>query len=228
MSDNQQDFSDNQQKFHAKISSKWIETIHDVIGPSKPSSITWNTCASIISALKPFMGPNFGHGHYPVGGGMDFMDVVASNEPDCIEIHLSERSIDVMKPRSLTLEYIEQAPAESFLFLELDELPLVKIDDNTDEYAEAKGCQYLIELRPGEYEARSVWDRGFLGHDEYGKEIPLPQDTRLVSRWLRGKVLLVVKSSLWNASPSTYTGIHNKTSSTVIRAAIEKALNQHG
>lgn len=220
--------SDKALSFLEKTKAAWVEAVNHTVGPSKSSALSWKSLPSIVSALKPFLGPNYSHGHLPTGGGMDFIHVESSRERGCLEIRISEHSAYVMRPRSLVLEYIEQAPAESFLLLELDELSALKINDEADEYAASKGVQDLVEIPPDDYRDRSIWDRGFLGYDDAGDEIPLPAGTRLVSRWMRGKVLIVVKGSLWNGTPATYNGVHNTMSAADIRSTIEEALKRRG
>jgi hypothetical protein len=62
------------------------------------------------------------------------------------------------------------------------------------------------------------------GPDENGDEIPVPDDARLTVRWLRGKVLLVAKGSLWNGDPAAYDGRHNGMTAAQIRITIERSL----
>jgi hypothetical protein len=81
----------------------------------------------------------------------------------------------------------------------------------------------LVEVAPAEYVSRDAWDRGFLGHDENGDEIPIRDDARLTVRWLQGKVLLVAKGSLWNSDPANYDGRHNGMTAAQIRTTIERS-----
>ena len=82
----------------------------------------------------------------------------------------------------------------------------------------------MLELAPSEYVERYVWDQGHLGYDESSREIPLPDDARLMTRWFDGKILFVTKGSMWNGTPATYDGRHDTMSAEQIRAMIERAL----
>jgi serine/threonine-protein kinase len=176
------------------------------------------------------MGENCNHAHFPTGGGLDFLSVGSSAEPGCLEFRTGRRTVQIMKPRSLTLERIDAA-GNSFFLLELDDLDpsgVYETDENEpdqDNDAEAeRRSEDLVEVAPADYVSRDVWDRGFLDHDENGHEIPIPDDARLAVRWLKGKVLLVANGSLWNGDPGTYDGRHNKMTADQIRQIIERSL----
>lgn len=49
----------------------------------------------------------------------------------------------------------------------------------------------VVEFSRGKYQDRGVWDRGFLDDNDRGYEIPLARDTRLLVRWLNGRMLFV-------------------------------------
>lgn len=213
-------------EYHRERRDAWDRAIASLAGPKSPPTIVWKGRADIAAALEPFMGVNNNHAHLPTGGGMDFEAVRRSAEPGCLEFLAGGRTGYVVKPRKLTLERID-SPGNSFLLLELDELaPTDTYDDGEDEEVEKRdrGSEELLEVAPGEYEDRGLWDRGFLGYDEGGRGIPMPDDARIVVRWLRGKILFVAKGSLWNGSPRTYGGEHDKFSANQIRQAIERAL----
>lgn len=212
------------QDFHKRAGEQWKAALATLALGSR-TQITWNDLTSIRSALAPFMGENFGHAHLPTGGGLDYHDVQLSPEAGCIEFKTSKKSVDVAKPRSLTLEYIADRPTESFLLLELDHLNPTSIhDSDSEEYVAKVGREEIVELGRGDYQPRFVWDQGFYGHDETGNEIPLPDNARLMTRWLRGKILFVVKGSIWNETSSTYNGQHNSMTANEIRKTIEGAM----
>jgi len=218
--------------FHESSRAAWDAAVASVIsGPAAPASIVWHGHEAISQALAPFMGENRNHAHLPTGGGLDFLSVGPSAEPGCLEFMVGDRVVEIMKPRSLTLERIDSA-GNSFLLLELDNLdPSGVYDtdenesdgDNDAEHAELSS-EEVLEVAPADYVSRDVWDRGFLDHDETGDEIPIPDDARLAVRWLKGKVLLVAKGSLWNGDPATYDGRHNGMTAAQIRRTIERSL----
>ncbi len=150
---------------------------------------------------------------------MDIMSVGELNEPGCLEFLVSEKWVWVVKPGKLSLEYISELPADSFLMLELDPLSPIFPDELHGDYSET-----VAELAPDRYEPGEVWDQNFFGYDDEGREIPLPDDARMVTRWLKGKILIVTKGSLWNGISETYDGRHNAMSLREIRDFITKGL----
>ena len=82
-----------------------------------------------------------------------------------------------------------------------------------------------MEIRPGDYRPRSLWDEGNLGYDERGRELPLPKEARLVIRWFGGGVLIVAKGSIWNGIAATYDGRHDRMTPAEVREAIQGCLD---
>lgn len=207
------------EKFIEQVLQFWTTAIAKVAGNNPPVSETWRGIDSIRTALRPFMAKDRNHAHLPTGGGLDMLSVDDSVEPGCLEFGIGERAAWVMKPESLTLEYIPESPIDSFLLLELAELQ----PSGTYEQRETER-EELAELVRGDYVERGVWDDGYFGHDEEGREIPLPNESRLVTRWLKGKILIVAKGSLWNGRPATYDGRHNAMKAIDIRTIITEGL----
>ena len=218
--------------FHESSRVAWDAAVANATSGSPTSaSIVWRGHQAISQALAPFMGENRNHAHLPTGGGLDFLSVGPSAEPGCLEFMVSDRVVQIMKPRSLTLERIDSA-GNSFLLLELDNLDpsgVYETDENerhgdSDAEPAELSSEELVEVAPAEYVSRDVWDQGFLDHDDNGDEIPIPDDARPVVRWLQGKVLLVAKGSRWNRDPATYDGRHNGMTAAQIRRTIERSL----
>lgn len=216
--------------FHRRAGIEWDRAIASVTGNKSASSYMWTSRADIIDALEPFMGESRNHAHLPTGGGMDFLSVRRSSEPGCIEFRVGRRTAYIAKPKRLTLEIIP-SPGNSFLRLDLDELEPSGVyhveADEDDDHEEInrrrleRGSEELLELAPGEYEHRGLLDRGFLGYDRDGEEIPIPDTARVVVRFFRGSILFVAKGSYWNSTPRTYDGEHDKLSIKQIRQIVE-------
>lgn len=206
-------------EFHELCRADWDAAINTISGSSDSVTAIWRGLTDIINALRPVMGLNRNHAHLPTGGGLDFLSVGLSNERGSLEFMVGDRTAYVMKPRKLTLERID-SEGNSFLLLELDEINPSGVYDT----GEGESREELVEVEPGEYESREIWDRGFLDYDARGEEIPIPDEARLVVRWLHGKVLFVAKGSLWNGDPGTYDGRHNRMAASQIRSVIERSL----
>lgn len=204
--------------FHNRSRAAWVSAIEQIVGESPPSTTVWKGPDAIADAIAPFLGPNANHAHLPTGGGRDFHAVEHSNEAGCLDFVVDENSIYRLKADRLTLEYIPEAPAESFLLLEAGSLRAIADDGGRDRQEE------LFELADGERFSRDVWDRGFLGYDDEDREIPIPEDAKLVVRWLGGNFLLVTKGSMWNGDAGTYDGRHDSMSVADIRALILRSL----
>lgn len=219
-------------EFITKNLADWSAAIA-TLGVEPDSRVTWEGTASIIRALTPVMGVNLNHALLPGGGGLDFEGVVLSRERGCLEFTLGRRSAYLVKPKRLIFEKLTP-DGQSFYLLELDQLePSGVYDEDADEPSEGddqdeptrvRDYEELLEVTPGDYRPRDVWDRGFLHYREDGAEVPLPPSSRLVVRILKGKILIVAKASLWNSDPATYDGRHTKLTSKQIRSAIEHAI----
>ena len=213
------EMADAQEQFFEKVRSRWLDAITSV-GASDATSKEWRGTAAIGAALDPFLGQNINHAHYPTGGGQDWRFRAQSYLEGCLALGIEERLIDLFIPERMVLQHFPDAVQESFLLIELAALPA---DPVTSVYRDS---QEYGELPGGEVFPRSAWDAGYLDHDEEGREIPLPEDARLVSRWLNGKILVVAKGSIWNGDPGTYDGRHNDLTAAQIRERIEAALSR--
>lgn len=213
------------ENFLAEVLHVWTSAIAEVSNDIIPISQTWRGVSQIFSTLQPFMGENINHAHLPSGGGMDMRSIGYSHESNCLECGIGEHSIWVVKPASLTLEYIPESPINSFLLLELAALQPSGVYDK-EEGDDERFSERLLELTQGEYVDQCVWEQGYSDHDENGYEIPLPSNSRLATRWLKGKILIVAKGSLWNGTSATYDGRHTEMAALDIRTIITETLNR--
>lgn len=221
--------------FEATSRTEWDAAVDQLL-PAGATCAEWWGATPIAAALQPILGPNSNHAFLPTRGGVSVAAAtVASGEVGCLELRPKGGSTYLVKPRKLTAERVVGAPGNSFLLLELDQLPLTDVyEDDPDEVEEdglgirgrilERGQEEVVEISPGHYVDRSVWDHGSLGYDEDGREVPIPQGARLVVRFLRGKVLFAAKASLWNRDPTTYDGRHSNMTPDEVREAIERSI----
>jgi len=208
-----------EEEFELRNKRAWEQAISRSMGKTPPKSATWQGVDNICAALGPFMGHNLNHALLPGGGGMDFNRMSLSRELGCLEIGVAQKVNYVVKPKTLYFEFLDASPENSFFLLELSKLEQSGIYSNVyNDYEE------LVEIER-EYVNREVWDRGIVGFDSEGSEIPLPSDARLVIRLLSGKILLTAKTSLWNSDPGTYDGRHNLMTAARVRDIIENSLH---
>lgn len=215
--------STERDEFLEQVLQVWTTAITDVSSNIQPTSQTWRELDHIRNVLLPFMGENRNHAHLPSGGGMDMRSINISHEPNCLEFGIGDQFVWIMKPTSLTLEYISESPIDSFLLLELAALKPSGVYDKKEGENE-RFSEELVELTQGKYVDRYIWDQGYLDLDENGHEIPFPSDSRVATRWLKGKVLIVAKGSLWNGTSGTYDGRHNEMTAFDIRKIITDSL----
>jgi hypothetical protein len=204
-----------------KNRDRWTEAL-DALPAPRPVSATWAGRDAVLSLLAPFAESGCNHFLLPTGGGMDVASVRPSREPSCIELVIRERTAYVVRPERVTLEHFPEAPLESFLLVELGELAPTGVYEEL-----ARPMEELVEA-DGDYVERSHWDEGSLGEDEAGRPLPLPNDARLIVRFLGGKIMVVSKGSLWNGVPATYDGRHSRMTADELRRQIADALARLG
>ena len=223
----------NVEDFHSRARAAWVAAIRNAAGPNVPSSGTYRGPGTITRILTHIMGSNSNHTHLPGGGGLDMHRIRPSkNEPGCLEFFPfdSDDVVYLMKPKRLTLEYIEESPGESFFYLELDELePTGVYTKSEDEEADGEHgplaphyeqfSEEVVEVGPRQYVSRSGWDDG-----EYPDGRELPKTARLVVRHFRGAAMAVSKGSIWNGAAETYDGRHSRMTPEQIRRVIERTI----
>lgn len=209
---------DENRQFVRDNSAEWKDCIQRAFGRAPAKSAYWDDLEDALEVLAQFMGRSLNHTMLPDGGGLDMCHVASYHEPGMMDFQSSERQSYVLRFKSMHFEYVRDHPAESFFLVEADHLSPSGVYEEI-----ARQSEELLEISPGEYQPRAIWDRGFLGYDRSDREIPIPNEARLVSQYLSGKFLIVAKASRWNRTNSTYDGRHNRMTAQEIRAAIERS-----
>ena len=207
--------------------AKWLTAVEQAFGATPATSSTGRGGSAIVAALQPFTRA-VNHLHFPEGGGHDIKEIKFGREHGTIEFVVNERIAYVTKPLAMTLEYVEAAPAESFIIVELDRLERSDVYEIDGDACGERRSEELVELSPGLYVERAIWDAGYSGQDKTGRDLPLPSEARLVHRLFDGRLMLVTKGSIWNGSPGTYDGRHDRWSNGQIRMFIERAISSRG
>ncbi|MFB5251184.1 serine/threonine protein kinase [Bacillus mycoides] len=193
---------------------KWEEMIKTLFKGDVPLNKEWHDPKAIVEVLN-FIGKNnaLNHTFLPQGGGLDLTGCKLSNEDGCIELKL-ESIGHVLKPKKLIFQWLSDADYEwAYFLLELDSLEPSGVYGESS-YPEEE----LVELSPGKYISRGYWDQG----EYYGE--PLPQEARLIGRYLKGSLVTFSKASLYNANSATYDGRHNKQSAESFKNHIQEAV----
>jgi len=221
--------------FQAEARSRWETAIADPALGRMAETRIWEAPSKVLRILDRVLSQTHNHALLPRSGGLDLLGARRSNEEGCIELQISEGRGHVVRPGALRLETFIDAPAESFFLLDAKPLEPTDIDDDPDAseadrreiraWRLGRAREEVLELEPGDYVPRSIWDEGRLGFDANGEEIPLPPSARVIVRWLGGKIMIVSAGSLWNGAPGTYDARHERMSPERIRSAIQWALD---
>lgn len=97
-------------------------------------------------------------------------------------------------------EYFPEGDFEwAYFRIVTDDLPSSGVYENL-----SYNDEELTELSPCNYVERSVWEA-----NEFEGQ-PLPDSARVITRILKGGLVIFNKASLYNANASTYDGRHSK------------------
>lgn len=174
-----------------------------------PDTAIWTDIQDVVKVLN-LLGsmPSLNHMFIPDGGGLDLRKVSLSSEEGCIEIDAMEKY--VLKPKKLIVENISKDYIWSYFRLELDELEPIFSDEVFGEY------ERLTDDSNGKYLS---WICGNYGYYEDGT--PLPENYKIVSRYLNGNFVMFSKASIYNDISGTYDARHNKFNTEEFRRYIE-------
>jgi serine/threonine-protein kinase len=187
---------------------EWALILENIFPNGIPEYSKWTNLEQIKKVLNKLGSfDNSNHMFYPEGGGLDLAGSSNSNETNCIEIKTAFN--EIISPKSLTFHSFENIES-SYFRIELNQIPQTKVYDYENEYSEE-----LCEISPLEYISREHWDE-----HRYDDE-PLPPDSRLVMRRLKGTLVIFGKMSAYNSHRSTYDGRHNDYSDEDFRKYIE-------
>lgn len=203
------------QEYQQRLDVIWRRAIENAFGASPPQARSWTDPYDCADVLRHFMAGNYSflppNGHLPLRG------VGVHEDARRLLFDLSETGLLETLPRSLRFEYIEEAPIESFLLLELRDM------EPTGIYESVSTNEQVARIDDEDYDY-SIIERGVWHYDEDGCEVPVPDDAKTVLRLLSGKLLIVSKGSMWNHTNETWDGRHNRMTSDEIRALIERSL----
>ncbi len=198
--------------FEIENARRWDEALKATFPKGIPLSAGWTDPREMVRILSPFCGPAINHTMLPRSGGMDILKVSYDAGKRLIELWPSKKSPYVARPQQLEFRHVASSPVDSFFLLTNAPLePSGVYKGLAEKYEE------IVELPDGQQMDRSHWDSGCIGYTENGEEIPLPDKSRLICRYLDGKFLMVAKASRWNRTNATYDGRHNKLSADEIQ-----------
>ncbi|WCH47028.1 serine/threonine protein kinase [Lysinibacillus sp. OF-1] len=191
----------------------WKETALKLFDNSA-DSVSITNINQIISTLNT-IGTSKASNHMfmPSGGGLDLIGARPSFEKGLVELNL-DGTAKIVNPESLTFHPIGDDPQWWYYRLNTTPFPhsgvYEGISFEDDDELKFLG-EELLEVEQGNYKERFYWDENHLGHDENGREIPLPDTARIVIRANNGgDYVIFPKFSAYNHNPRTYDARHNK------------------
>ncbi|WP_375103316.1 hypothetical protein ACDZ28_27610 [Paenibacillus sp. RS8] len=197
---------------------KWEEYIRHLFPIEIPSKFEWINLESILKVLAYVPLYNIpAHIFLPTGGGLELFSVERVAEEGCIGLSQQGGCVTIMKPKNLTFYSFGEELQWAYFRLESDPLKPAGIYEK-DLHSQS---EELTELGRGVYEDRSYWEEGNMGWDQDG-EIPLPQESRLVSRRFSGSYVIFGKYSDYNLDNSTYDARHNRMTPEKFREYIDR------
>lgn len=199
------------------VSKEW-DYIRDRLFPSyTPATAKFTNLSDIVNILSIICRlPGINHMFLPGGGGLDLAFVeIASNEEDCITLLCNGLWL-LIKPKFLLFENIEKDPLWTYFYIQTDILNKTEInegeDGRIDEYREE-----LTLLPTGKYEHGKVFQ---YRHYEDGTRIP--ENSRCIQRYYSSTSFVIFsKTSIYNATQSTYDGRHAHFSYHIFRVFVE-------
>lgn len=193
-------------QFHEQNRFEWEELRRRLFPFGAPAHVEWTNLEDIALVLS-VLGErsNMNHMFYPNGGGMDIETAYLSpHEEGCIEIHAG--GIDLLRPAKLTFDAIRGGDLFNYFRLELAELKPSNVYEPRD------GRRYEEVLRLGN--SSHYVDRSHYDYGEYD-ERPLPEGSRVVSRFFNGSFVITSKASPYNLAHGkwdAYDARHDKMS----------------
>lgn len=197
----------------------WEKTIGEIFPLAIPNNCLWKDLTSIISILQKLSSiKNLVHVLFPPGGGHDIVEVRPSFEDGCLELH-TPHSIRIIKPKLLEFNYFPNYLKWSYFRLESAALKPITSNVDTSLIKEK-----LTEIEPLHYVDKEIWEKGYLGYDEKGNRILLPNSARLVSRYFKGSFVIFAKGSPYLKDFITYDARHDKLNRKKFRQYIENCI----
>jgi len=188
-----------------------------------PEQAMWEDTEEIINICN-FLGRHhiLHHTFLPSGGGLDLHGAGASAEPGCVELYFNDsgRSANIIKPDRLIFQSFGAPYDWAYFRLETKMLRPSGVYENHQGLSEE-----LTEITRGNYEEKRCWNAGSYGLDDGGNELPLPTESRLITRHFSGSFVISARGSVYNALSDTYDGRHSSMSTEGFREYIKLLIN---
>lgn len=210
------EYEEKYQETKAKHLVLWKDLISKIFDGVPTSQMTITDRSHIVRILHKIGSSEAdNHTFMPAGGGDDLTDSVFSSEDGRIELNFSGNVL-IVNPTKLSFHPIGENPEWWYFRLDTSSFNRSKVyEDQQDEETNTHQLideselhwsvhfngEEVLELTSGEYEDRSLWEEGFLGYDEDGRN----KNARY-----RSYCVIFPKYSLYNRNSATYDTRHNK------------------
>jgi serine/threonine protein kinase len=197
-----------ERSFHLRKLEQWKELQLKIFPFSLPTRTVWHNQTDILQIVSLICSyPSINHFFFPHSGSLDLKSVKHSHEKECLEFDLGQ--IHIIKPGRLIFESLGYEHEWNYFRLEARELEISKVNKGADpKYFDEFGSEELTEISPGDYHSYGIYADPFA----YKGDLDL-QNMRRVRRWLRGTFAIFCRSSIYNLTPATNTGMHDSMSS---------------
>ncbi len=206
--------------FEQRNLREWFEIQSSLFPLGSPEQASWTNSDSIIMVIKELSkSKSLNHMFFPDGGGHTVIDASKAHESGFIALHVSEKMVELIKPKKLTYESFGFDPSWDYFRLEADNVEPLEISNSIgyDNIA-----QELTEVYPGVYDNLSAWE-----YNEYeGKS--LPDSARRVKRFLNGSFVFFCTESIYNQIRGKYDAYdagHNKMTEFEFRQFIKSGVD---
>lgn len=198
--------------------SEWLFLNSYLFGENQPESSSWKDIKRIVNILNIIGSiPAYNHMMFSDKGGLDFDYAEMAFEKDCIYIYDTLGFCFVVKPKKLYYEGFDEYYRWNYFLLELDTLqPIIEKYDEIS-------YERLVEDYHGHYVSAEYAQYGVYDYDSGEK---LPSNYKVVSRYLEGKLLIVLKNGPYNQISSTYDGRHGMCSNSEFRDYVSKLIER--
>ena len=205
--------------FNQSQASEWNFLTKKIFGKYVPKTSKWTNRNDIVAILNVVGSVQaYNHMFFSGEGGLDFHTAELANEEGCIYLYDDLGGCHLVKPKALFYETFGDYYDWNYFLLELKEL--------NQQLKESNGLEYeiLVEDSPSHY----VDGRDYIyGVYDYDSGKPLPKESKLVYRYIRGKLLITMKLGPYNRISDVYDGRHGQCNYLEFRDYIEKLIKLH-
>ena len=167
-----------------------------------PERTKWTNIIDIIQILNTFSFVNTTeHVLLPDGGGLNYKKAIPAPEKGCIYLIVEGNYYILLSPKCLYYETFLDKNWNYFI-LELNTInPILEYTDIKNTYSEE-----LCEEHPAHYVDAKDFCYGVYSYED---GIPLPENSKKVERYFRGRFLSVFSNGYYNSINGTYDARHS-------------------